>query len=237
MTHIREMSVPDDGPLREGHWAQQGPLTADISVAQCLFCRIRRKPAPQRAWHDQILAEVDGLAVLPGLGAQRVGYLLIVPQPHVFSFGEMSTTELGRVERLLDILTTALEHAYGPTVVFEHGACANGGRGGNCIDHAHLHVVPTAAPLLDLALQERPFSALAGIAELRRFADNPYLALRSQNRQWYGASGVGAEGQYFRRFIGRALARPHDWDYTISPAYETVAATIAGVRPIFRGWS
>lgn len=233
MTDTVGTSALEDDPPRMWR-SPDGPDAHDL--AQCLFCGIRRKPARRRAWHDQILAEVDGFAVLPGLGAQAVGYLLIVPQPHVFSFGELPTIDLQRAESVLDKLTGTLEPGYGPTIVFEHGACAGGERTGNCIDHAHLHVVPTRAPLLELVLQDRSFSALTGMAELQRFSNEPYLALRAQDHRWYGATGVDAKGQYFRRFLGRALARPHDWDYTASPAYDTVAATIVGVRAMARSW-
>jgi ATP adenylyltransferase len=201
----------------------------------CLFCKILRQTEGDRRWHDQVLYERDGFSVLPGLGAQREGYLLIVPHAHVFSSAELSTHERERLEDVKEEVAHVLNQAYGPCVFFEHGACGHKRRAGGCIDHVHLHALPTEAPIVQVADNARHFHRIRGQDELARWVSRPYVSIQDQTGSLFVADGQDLPGQFMRRMVGQAIGSPDDWDFEAFPQHERMRATITKLEPLFHG--
>lgn len=203
--------------------------------SNCLFCRIFETSESQRKWHDQVLYERDGITVLPGLGAQREGYLLIVPRVHAFSCAELSQKTLIGLEEVKEEVAHVLNQAYGPCVFFEHGACGHRRRAGGCIDHVHVHALPTEAAIVDIASRDRSFIRINGYETLREWVQRPYVAIQDQAGSMFIADGEGIPGQFMRRVIATAIDSPHDWDYEVFPNEERVHATIDRLAALFGG--
>lgn len=205
------------------------------SEPDCLFCRIFRTQKSQREWHDQILYERDGIAVLPGVGAQREGYLLIVPRVHAFSCAELSKQDLARLEDVKEEVAHVLNQVYGPCVFFEHGACAHERRAGGCIDHVHVHALPIEAPIVELANRERSFAPLDGDDGLEEWIHKPYVAIQDQAGGMFIADGEKAPGQFMRRVIDKAIGEPGEWDFEVYRHEDRVHATIDRLAALFEG--
>jgi diadenosine tetraphosphate (Ap4A) HIT family hydrolase len=209
--------------------------SADRADNACLLCEILQAPPGDRAWYDCTLADYDEFIVLPALGAQVEGYVLVVPRAHVYSCGALDELRLGVLSEIIERICARLSNHYGSCIVFEHGSCGGVQRAGSCIDHAHLHIVPTAAPIDVLARRDRPFTRISGLTALKDHADRPYLALQTQSGTFHVADGTGAPGQYFRRLVAVAEAAPLEWDYAMFPNYDAVRSTIADVTLLLSG--
>jgi ATP adenylyltransferase len=210
--------------------------------AECLFCRIFETGEEQRKWHDRILFERDEIAVLTGLGAQREGYLLIVPRAHAFSSAELSEPALSSLEEVKQEVTHVLNQVYGPCVFFEHGACGHTRRAGGCIDHVHIHAIPMEKPIVDFASREieiadrdRTFVHVSGHESLRKWIQRPYVAIQDQKGSMFIADGEGLPGQFMRRVVAKAIGSPKDWDYEAHRHEERMRATIEKLAELFGG--
>jgi ATP adenylyltransferase len=204
-------------------------------LSECLFCRILESPEEERKWHDQVLFERHGISVLPGLGPQREGYLLIVPHVHAFSCAELSEGTLHDLEEVKEEVAHVLNQAYGPCIFFEHGACGHSRRAGGCIDHVHVHALPLEAPIVDIASRDRTFTRLRDGQQLREWVQKPYLAIQDQAGNLFVADGEGIPGQFIRRKIGEAIESPNDWDFEVFPHKDRMRAGIDRLAALFKG--
>ena len=170
----------------------------------------------------------------PALGQFVDGYTLIVAREHFRAFGEMSYAELGFVEELKVHMCSTLRLLYGkPVVIFEHGCGPKPNqRGGSCIDHAHLHLVPAAVSLKDDLAGRFRAKRLSTLADLSRrdTMAGPYLYLETGDGERFSFE-LDSEipSQFMRRLICRNIGRPDLWDWRIHPFRERIAEFTSAV--------
>ena len=174
--------------------------------------------------------------MIPGLGAQVEGYVLIVPNEHVSAEAELSPASRVRLEDVKRDVGHLLNQAYGPCVFFEHGACVTPyGSGGACIDHVHVHALPTEAQIVQLAGRDLDFQPLPPRSHLGEWRGRPYVAVEDQSGRRFVASGDRVPGQFMRRIIAEAIGSPQEWDYEAFPHHERMRSTVERLRPLFDG--
>jgi ATP adenylyltransferase len=200
---------------------------------QCLFCKLLGPSPDGRAWHDQVLYSNAEFSVLPGLGAQAEGYLLIVPTTHVHSSAELDPGALARLDETMKDVAHVLNQAYGPCIFFEHGACGTRNLAGGCIDHVHIHAIPIQGDVVAAVKPLMSFTAVTRIADVTAWAGKPYLAVQNQAGELFVATGRTLPGQFMRRIVGEALGRSDEWDYELFPEHSTMRATITRLEPLF----
>jgi len=125
------------------------------------------------------------------------------------SFQDHIREELGSIYRL-------------PTIAFEHGAACPANRAGACIDHAHLHLVPTSA---QITLNEFG-SNHEKIDSIEQLGDTP-----EGEAYLYYDNGKGAcrimldrllPNQFLRRRLAEALQCGEIWDWREHPLHDQV---------------
>jgi hypothetical protein len=122
-----------------------------------------------------------------------------------------------------DLLTKRYSHP----IAFEHGPGLPIGMGGGCIDHAHIHVLPSEIDLLPL-LSKYDMKLIGDTNytyEIER-KDRPYLLYEDQRGHIYMGNGENVPSQFIRRIIANELGIPDQWDYAVFPKYELIEATI-----------
>ena len=209
--------------------------------AGCLLCYavddheaapIRRLFTPDEL-RTEILLESETFAVILDIAPVSPGHMLLVTQGHCSSFGALNRAALQQAEGILPVLSRALYRAYSRSVViFEHGAADAAHRGGGCIDHAHLHIVPSDVQLSS-SFQGTPASALEALEELARFDSQEYL---------YVKDGDGAKvfavrelvSQHTRRLMVRAHGQDIPWNWREHLAPDRIDATRARLRETLR---
>jgi diadenosine tetraphosphate (Ap4A) HIT family hydrolase len=170
---------------------------------------------------DEIIDESENFYAKPALGHFVFGYTLIISKDHYHSFAYVPEHLFPELEafrdNVLDKLHNLCQH---PISIMEHGALSRCQRGGSCIDHAHLHLMPLAADLYPTLSERFPFGELGSISEVRRFKDAqiPYLYYQ---REGLRSHGVGlpqdVPSQMLRRMACQALGQPDLWDWRNTP--------------------
>lgn len=189
------------------------------------MCAAQARPR-EAPWYDQALLTDSSGVVLPGVGAMAPGYVLVCPAPHVLSLAQVPPDLRAGFARLCHDAIKRIEASFGPSVVFEHGACDGGQPRSQCVAHAHLHVwaVAEMAPL-DLPATSTRYSSLeAFLVDGERWSDQTYVMC--SDAQGLVVNDDPAVPQFFRRRIATALGRDDEWDYATNWFETNMRATI-----------
>lgn len=186
----------------------------------CLFCSIQEIANPSNP-EDEIFDESENFYAKAALGHFVFGYTLIISKEHVPSFAYVPEHLLPELEAFRDKVLEKLHNiCQQPITIMEHGAINRCQRGGACIDHAHLHLLPLAADLYPILSERCAFGDLGSISELRRFKDAqiPYLYYQREKLRSH-AVGLSQDvpSQMLRRIACQALGTPELWDWRKKP--------------------
>jgi diadenosine tetraphosphate (Ap4A) HIT family hydrolase len=186
----------------------------------CLFCSIQEISNPSNP-EDEVIDESENFYAKAALGHFVFGYTLIISKEHFPSFACVPEHQFLELEafrnNVLGKLHNICPH---PISIMEHGALNRCRRGGACVDHAHLHLMPLAADLYPALSERFSFDELESISELRRFNDAqvPYLYYQ---REGFRSHGVGLSqdvpSQLLRQIACQALGTPELWDWRNRP--------------------
>jgi len=170
---------------------------------------------------DEIIDESENFYAKPALGHFVFGYTLIISKEHLPSFACVPEHLFPELEafrtNVLDKLHNICQH---PITIMEHGALNRCQRGGACIDHAHLHLMPLAPDLYPVLSGRFSFGELESISELRRFNDAqvPYLYYQREGLPSYGVGlSQDVPSQMLRQIACQALGTPELWDWRNQP--------------------
>lgn len=153
-------------------------------------------------------------AMLP-IGPFCDGHLLVVSKEHAPSFAHLGHSISSELNSFIDAIVRLTSDRYGRTIVFEHGAMSMTRRGGCCLVHAHMNVmpIPESLKLVDLMSKYAHFSP-AQLGELIQFVDRdqPYLFFRCGQEGSYAASAPKGSSQLFRKAIASSIpGKMWDW--------------------------
>jgi hypothetical protein len=102
---------------------------------------------------------------------------------------------------------------YGESIVFEHGEATFSRNAGACIDHAHLHIVPTDADLaqflLDITFTQIDHPELWG----QLGSESGYLYFENQRSEASFAHVDRCEQQFFRRKLAQVTKSGMPWNW------------------------
>jgi diadenosine tetraphosphate (Ap4A) HIT family hydrolase len=186
----------------------------------CLFCSIQEMSNPSNP-EDEIIDESENFYAKAALGHFVFGYTLIISKEHFPSFAYVPEHLFPELEafrnHVLDKLHNIRQH---PISIMEHGAFNRCQRGGACIDHAHLHLMPLATDLYPVLSERFSFDELGSISELRRFRDAqvPYLYYQREGLRSHGVGlSQDVPSQMLRQIACQALGTPELWDWRNRP--------------------
>jgi len=186
----------------------------------CLFCSIQEISNPSNP-EDEIIDESENFYAKAALGHFVFGYTLIISKEHVLSFGCLPENLFPELEAFRDSVLDKLHHiCQHPITIMEHGAINRCQRGGACIDHAHLHLMPLAADVYPILSNRFSFDELGSISELRRFKDaqTSYLFYQKEGFRSHAVKlSQEVPSQLLRRIACQALGTPELWDWRNQP--------------------
>jgi hypothetical protein len=148
------------------------------------------------------------------LGSLTVGHLLLVASRHLFSIQEFEQPEkILLVEEVTRFLQIAKD-LYGSVVLFEHGSPKDcGAPGGGCVEHAHLHIVPSAvkvSPFVKARLSTRDVSLYSFYGEE---PNRPYLFVLDTDGESFAINESVTTSQYMRRVLWQLNDYGGHWDW------------------------
>lgn len=179
----------------------------------------------------------ESFSVLATIGHFKEGYLLLLTNAHYPSFAHLNT--YSDLEKIYKNLKRKLESVYGEIIIFEHGpmpvddalfsACGSGG----CVDHAHLHFIPSGIDpnhLRPYLFDKFNFKKISLLEELKEQADRnmPYLFVEFSNGERYVFDTPILPSQYLRKVIYELDIKNYDdkWSFRQYPELEKLERTV-----------
>lgn len=178
---------------------------------------------------SRILVEKEGIVSLAAVGGLEVGYCLILPKEHYYSIGELNPSLINEVERQKKLIIKAISQKAGGAICFEHGSTSAKAKGGACIDHAHLHIVPGRLEFREHISKEFREFRIEDMESLRDFSkrQKPYLYLQDISGTSYVYEIPSSiPSQYMRKVWADLYGKPDEWDWQLFPNYPKMKATI-----------
>jgi diadenosine tetraphosphate (Ap4A) HIT family hydrolase len=181
---------------------------------------------------SRFIATTPNFVAVPTYGCFVAGYLLIVPRTHVLSFGGLGAGALAEAQGLVDSLADRLRAVYGmPVLGFEYGINDTGVRR---IEHAHWHLLPSAADLGGWLADRLAGQPITSLTELPSGAGS-YIAVRDQDAV-LTVYDVGAAVEAHQRIRLRRTVAALDpgvddaaWDWADHRYVELIRTTVTGL--------
>lgn len=219
----------------------ESPLPQPVNT--CDFCKEfsgNRDNAFHRCYgaelQDRTILATTSFRVIPSLGQLVEGHLLLVPELHYRALADMPFDLIIECCQLIDSVRHALDQAYGPCVLFEHGTRTH--LGGGCgIEHAHLHAVPldeSADPFRCLVRQFpcKRTSGLEGIkSDISPESSYLYCENARSDRAVFAVDYLPS--QYMRRVLAETLGTS-EWDWRACQREEKLISAVERLSAILR---
>jgi len=162
---------------------------------------------------SEIIYKTSNFAIIVDVGPLAEGHVMIITQRHYFSFADLNKKHWDEFYILKNKLRSALSYFYSSPIFFEHGSGLKN-RGACCIDHAHLHALPTRIKLLADISKDFRMHQINGLPELcSRFAGKPYMYYEDTDGRQYASEIKLCPSQYFRKLIASKLNQANEWDW------------------------
>ena len=162
--------------------------------------------APPRA---RLIKTFSRLILFPCLGQIMEGHLLLAPTYHSTSMLRLRSEDDESLHRVVDIIVDAfLRHYKEPPLFFEHGDPTGGVEvSGQCIAHAHLHILPRQFDLTSEVAGNHRYLGQARLGEPFK-VDVPYFMV-SDPEGWFDVFDASeAPRQYLRQVYARLAGVP-----------------------------
>ena len=178
---------------------------------------------------DRILLETDSFVVMPTIGSFVEGYMLIVTKNHYTSIAQISEEELCELNCVIKTCKSLISDKLNKkSVLFEHGSVPSCKTSGACVEHAHLHIVPSNVDI-DGALEEyeAEICEIEGLNHLQKnFSTDPYLYYQSISEKEYLVESDIIPYQFFRQVLCSAFGTLEYWDWRKNYGVENIKKTL-----------
>lgn len=187
---------------------------------------------------NNILYESNNFFITPAVGQMGIeGYLLLCSKKHYEGIGGIPAEFEAELEEILKKTKQVIKAAYDSEIlVFEHGPRIGCHKGGGCLDHAHLHLVPTVVDVRAFLVKIFKLEKIKNFGRLREVfsqKQSSYLFLETQDNMRYVAEvDFPLPPQYLRQVIA-AGAGISAWDWRLYPGRETFIRTLARLKGKF----
>lgn len=224
------------------HIASAESCTTGAERAPCAFCNRDAYAAvtglydglPPELLDDLVIARAPGYRLVLDVAPVAPFHCMIIPDEHVSSFAYAPAAEW---QPLVDDLESALVSLTARACTrFEHGVRPHERKGGCCVDHAHLHVVPLGhVHVLDVVRSDG-YPVVAGSLTDPLLRDRSYLYVRDADGTEAAFDGDVSPSQYLRRVIGgQAGATIWHWhDYVQLTKTATLVERLSGTASVLR---
>ena len=185
-----------------------------------------------------ILYESNNFFIVPSVGPMGIkGYVLLCSKQHYKGIGDIPKEHESELEEVLNKAKRILHDIYNSEIiVFEHGPKMSCHRGGSCLDHAHLHLVPTSADVMNFLSSIFKPEKIKNFDRLRQIykkQQSSYLFIQTQeNKRYVIEVDFPIPSQYLRQVIA-SEQNISDWDWRVNPDYETFEKTLKELKNKF----
>ena len=205
---------------------------------QCLLCNIANNEIEDIHEYDRPIYNSSNFSIIPAKGQFVSGYLLLFPHRHFLNLGVMDSVLLDEYFKIKNSLNQTLLDEYGQRpIFFEHGSASCETRGGSCIDHAHLHVLPiTISKVTDGMFANIDGGRIQTINTMIDYAksEKPYFYFETSDGSMYLYNATSIPSQFGRKMITRLLGIPDQWDWEVYPYIDRMLETQGRLHARFK---
>ena len=212
----------------------------------CVFCENQqgRYLECSNGTINRIILEDQYWAIMPTLGAFVEGYVLHVLKRHTQASYFCSKNEIDSLEDNITAIHDTYKRTYGTeyACIFEHGAIKEEYKSACCINHTHIHMLPSKYDVYEdvtkyLKVDRIEVSTLAECYEIIRHSNmssyimfgNPILAKYSI----VNTSENVCPSQYLRQVLYKILvgsSLDYGWDWRKNFYYDVIKKTVFDLR-------
>jgi diadenosine tetraphosphate (Ap4A) HIT family hydrolase len=201
---------------------------------ECRICALASGSVSKQGY-DQPWAENNHYLAMASVGALVPGWSLVFPKCHALNL--LENLDEPSFWEFVGSAHAAVEKRYGRSVIFEHGCQYTGSPTGCGTSHAHLHIVPLSAGLVEASKKyDSSLTWLSckakDIPQLVRGDEYLFVADSYDGENTVGVVTLLSEGrsQYFRRVIADMLGRSDEYDYKTHPHTDVAARSAVLLR-------
>jgi Diadenosine tetraphosphate (Ap4A) hydrolase and other HIT family hydrolases len=196
---------------------------------ECIFCEIENSTQIQNDYNTHII-DTPHFYVVAGRGQICEGYMIICARQHIYNMSLLSKEkweELLYLKKKISKMTEAIYKCR--PLFFEHGDADCHNRGGSCISHAHIHVVPLALAKEPEMLHKFPLYCFDDPNKWKDFAisHSPYFYLELANGKIFMINETNLPCQFGRQLLVLELKLPVNWDWRSTTDEDKMRETIA----------
>jgi ATP adenylyltransferase len=194
-----------------------------LSISGCLLCDELEGNSPLSSRvgvRARALIESELFLLLPDISPLIPGHCLLLPKQHYSSLATLPQDHIDQLPAFLQKCISLVCRQSAAPLLFEHGSGELAPKGGACIHHAHLHLLPLTAPVVQWM---KPFGTVQHLGKKAHY-DSPersrltdYLAYQDQRGDWFLVSELEQRPpcQFIRRRIAQELSLPEwHWEST-----------------------
>jgi len=165
---------------------------------------------------NRIFHRVNDAVIFPSLGPVVSGHALISPIHHHTSVLGLPGELFQDVAELLKQVSGIYSAIFGNfPLLFEHGEPVGRNLDSpNCIDHAHIHVVPEPVDLIGQIEKEYPHIASMPFTAVQGAYGKGYSMVIDEGEVAHLFDTTGAPRQYLRRVYASLVGRPENGSWT-----------------------
>jgi diadenosine tetraphosphate (Ap4A) HIT family hydrolase len=206
---------------------------------ECPFCKEIQERTSNPLKQNRIIYETEHFVVFPTIGCLTENYIMIVSKKHLVSTCYIDDGLKKEFVGLIDKFRYLLQEKYGfYPIIFEHGASENDtNKGGCCILHTHLHIVPHKLNNSTEMINTLDLKKIGGYNDFFTIAyDKPYLFFMNNDNEMFlrVLSDSVFPSQIIRRWIAKDLNIAEKWDWRQNPFYENIHKTINNMETLIK---
>jgi ATP adenylyltransferase len=220
----------------------------EVRMLECAFCKLVRPPSGNAEasvtgleMQRVVVAESENFIVLLDIAPLIHGHCLMISKFHIPAYLFLVGKEpvWSEFQVLLNYLRRRISGIYGvDPMLFEHGVSWASDPDSCCINHAHLHLLPTRVDVrkeLD-ATNLRLISVGDYSVAAPSVGDIPYFFYQASSQVGLFYDANGAPSQHLRRLVGEQLeSNLWNWrDYILLADEQELRRRLARVQVLFR---
>ena len=160
--------------------------------------------------------------IFPSVGSLISGHLLIVPKRHYTALSMATIDEIVELEAIIHELQSIYKAVLGSNYIFyfEHGILDVDKSLMSCVDHAHLHIIPTAVDANDLNFKHIESLNILEIINIK--APTPDYIFFGDDKKSYLSFDQDKHAQYLRKAVHEQLKLQSHWNWRNDAQYANI---------------
>ena len=172
---------------------------------------------------NTVLFESERFVLLPTIGPLVAGHAMLASKVHYESLGEMGSLAISEFKEILKFFKQKFSF-FSNVLITEHGSY-NEQKGGACIVHTHIHLIPGFSNCFNILDDILPTTLITDLLQIENIRD-PYILNMNCNNEFRLYEAYNSYSQIVRKAICKKYNR-NDSDWSIDPKNDLIEKTIS----------